>query len=255
MVSAAIGAASYLVIDRVLQFPRTRKASKRAVGVLWLGPVSLADARAATIEGIPLRVLSCTGDGKPSCRQQAESFRTGDGRVLPSLRRRAGLPEGPLLVCAFSAGGSFVKELLRHPADRAELAGLLLADATYTTEVDAQGKAKPLEIFATFAREAAMSGRLFVVTASSAPNVSVEKKGVVYPSAAATMEAMRPAIAPDNLWSRWGGTENLAGPFSGVQLGSSLVWLMNYAGQHAHAEHATKLAPQLMRHLVAPALT
>ncbi|WP_437601921.1 hypothetical protein WMF28_09945 [Sorangium sp. So ce590] len=101
------------------------------VAVAWLGPMSAAQVAGAELAGVPVVHRTCTGDGSPSCSQIADSWLDGDGRRLPGCRRALRLPAGPLVLTAFSAGGHIVKRLLADPRDRAEVAAVVLADATY----------------------------------------------------------------------------------------------------------------------------
>ncbi len=217
--------------------------------VLWTGPVSPQQVSGTGLAGVPSFFLPCKGNSSPTCRQLAAGWRS-EGRVLPRLRQELGLPPGRVFVAAFSAGGSAVKELLEHPADRAELAGVHLADATYTTDLDAQGRPLPIGVFATFGRDVLARGdQLFVVTASSNPNPSTERPGVVNPSAAATLAATRAAIASDARWSRR-PPKGLPPP--GASWSRGRVLLLDYGSSVSHQEHATQLARDVWRLVVTP---
>lgn len=219
-------------------------ARPRPVAVAWLGPVSAAQVAGAELAGVPVVHRTCTGDGSPSCSRIADSWLDGDGRRLPGCRRALGLPAGPLVVAAFSAGGHIVKRLLAHPRDRAEVAAVVLADATYTTEWTdrAQALAAPIGSLVDYAAEAAGGARLLVATASSAPNKQ-------HPTGAQTLAAIARAIGGRVRL----GEEALAGlPAPERSWGGGGVHLLDYGARYSHARHATELAPKVWAALVRP---
>jgi peptidoglycan hydrolase-like protein with peptidoglycan-binding domain len=137
--------------------------------VLWCGPVNLTQVPGATVPGAFARALPCTADGSPSCSQIADSWKDADGRRLPRLLQKVGRDEGAvgdLFLGAFSAGGSVIKRLLLHEADRAPIRAVLLADATYTDWASPGNPLAP-EGFVLFCLDALHGGKLFVATASA----------------------------------------------------------------------------------------
>ncbi|AUX43824.1 uncharacterized protein SOCE26_052790 [Sorangium cellulosum] len=209
--------------------------------LVWLGPVSAAQVAGADLPGVRTVHLPCTGDGRPSCGGLADGWLDG-GRRLPGLRRALRLPEGPLVLAAFSAGGHIVRRLCADARDRAEIAAVLLCDATYSTTRDAAGRVQPLPEIVAYGREALGGARLLVATASTSPNKT-------YPTGQQTLEAIRDAIAageagearapagvpaPEWTWRRGG------------------VVLLGYGGRHTHAAHATALARPLVEHIIRP---
>lgn len=242
-VAAGLGAVAFWALDRFA--PKLPPPA----ALVWLGPVSREQARGSALAGVPTAFVPCTGDGSPTCRQLLASWRRG-GRILPTLRAELRLPPaGRIFVAAFSAGGSGVKELLEHPADRRELAGVYLADASYTTDVDERGRPRPIGAFATFAREAIASGdQLLVATASANPNPSTQRPGVVYPSAAATLAATAGAVA-----ARWDPSAPPGIPAPVRTWRRGRVVFLDYGSRFQHGQHPTQLAPAVWSQLVAPA--
>ncbi|AUX28139.1 MULTISPECIES: hypothetical protein [Sorangium] len=216
----------------------------RPVAVAWLGPVSAAQVSSAELAGVPVVHRTCTGDGSPSCSQIADSWLDGDGRRLPGCRRALGLPAGPLVLAAFSAGGHIVKRLLADPRDRAEVAAVVLADATYTTEWTdrAQALAAPIGSLVDYAAEAAGGGRLFVASASSAPNKQ-------HPTGAQTLAAVARELG-SRVHAEEGTLAGLPAPERCWEGGG--VHLLDYGARYSHAAHATELAPKVWAALVRP---
>ncbi|WP_437638365.1 hypothetical protein [Sorangium sp. So ce854] len=216
----------------------------RPVAVVWLGPVSAAQVAGAELAGVPVVHRTCTGDGSPSCGQIADGWLDGEGRRLPGCRRALRLPAGPLVLAGFSAGGHIVKRLLADPRDRAEVAAVVLADATYTTEwADrAHALAAPIGSLVDYAAEAAGGARLFVATASSAPNKQ-------HPTGTQTLAAVA-----RELGSRVRVEEDaLAGlPAPERRWEGGGVHLLDYGARYTHAAHATELAPKVWAALVRP---
>jgi len=216
----------------------------RPAAVVWFGPVSRAQIAGASLGNLPLFVRSCTGDGKPSCSAIADSWKDADGRRLPGLRRALRLPAGPLVLAAFSAGGHLVWRLLEHPLDRAEVAGVALADATYTTRWVSQGEAAPIASLVAYAQEVARDpSRLFLATASTAPNKT-------HPTGAQTLEAIVRAaeLRPLEALPRLGNVPAPARSWGGGRT----VLFLDFAATRSHAEHATDLAPALWGSFVKP---
>mgnify|MGYP002139378610 CR=1 FL=1 len=183
-----------------------------------------------------------------SCAAIADGWRDKDGRRLPGLRKALGLPEGPIALAAFSAGGHLVRRVLEHPADRAEVLAVALADATYTTTwADPKTrKAAPIEAFVAYAREAGAAGRIFVATASSAPNKQ-------HPNGAEVLAAIAEAAGA----SRIAGEGELPVSVRGLP-GARRGWalpgatFLDYGAAFGHDAHATKLAREVWARLVNP---
>jgi hypothetical protein len=219
----------------------------RPAAVVLLGPVNLQQMR-GELPGVPTFVLTCTGNGHPSCGEQADAWKDAQGRRLPRMRAALKLPEGPLVLRAFSAGGHVVRRLAEHPADRAELAAVQLADATYTTERRGQGAA-PIPSLVELARDAADARLVFVATASATPNPSTVTPGLVHPSGAQTLEAIRAELERPVAETVLSGV-----PEAERAWRAGLALFVDYGARYSHGEHATVLAEQMWRALVAPAL-
>lgn len=224
------------------------------IPVCWFGPVSRQQARPSVPEGHQLAVLGCTGDGSdggPRCQDHADFMKDAAGLRVPALRRRLKLPGGPFVTAAFSAGGQVIKRLALHPEDRHQLAGVYLADATYTTTWKVPAKeagVDPItEGFVLFAELALETGRPFVATASTGANRS-------YPNGAQTLAAIRAAIE-----ARTGRRfvdasadpmlEGLREPVRADRLGPILF--VDFGAAYQHGEHATVVAPVLLPRMLA----
>lgn len=173
------------------------------MSTLWAGPVSMAVAKRAAVGEITL--VQCTGDGAPTCAERAASFSGGPFEAL----------------CAFSAGGSFLKrraDLLAHARV------LYLADATYTTTNGVQEAP-----FAEYARRAADGECLFVATASAFANKQ-------HPTGEQTLRMIQ---------ERAGLDSDHAGHAHFFYRGFSIP----------HAAHATEFAPELWEEIVVPFLS
>lgn len=169
---------------------------------LWCGPVSMAVAQRASEGDVSL--VQCTGDGSdggPTCGVRSGTDMQGESFEV---------------LCAFSAGGSFLK---RRPDLLRNAKVLYLADATYTTTNGAQEAA-----FAEFASRAKQrSGVLFVASASTFANKD-------FPNGDETLHMIEDAI---------GGA---GGDAHFIYRGTEIK----------HAEHATKLAPEMFDSIVRP---
>lgn len=115
----------------------------------------------------------------PICSDIAWSFHDADGRSLPTMASRSGVPADELadvFLGAFSAGGKVVRRLLLDPRDRARIRAVLLSDATYASWRDKAARI-PLvqDQLVRFGAElsSGTSGQLFVATASPSPNGSM----------------------------------------------------------------------------------
>ena len=230
--------------------------------------MNLAQVKGAELAGVPSFNLTCTGDGSPSCGQIADSWleadaraaeafadqwKGADGRRLPAMRRALKLAGGPVMLAAYSAGGHAVRRLLQHPADRAEIVAVYLADGTYTTEwTDRQkGQAKPIREFVEYALEAARGDHVFVATASSSPNKT-------HPTGSQTLDAIRRELEARGVH---GSTAPLAlaGIAPTIPPEPERTWragrvaLLDFAGRFTHQAHATEVAPRLLPLLVSSA--
>lgn len=245
-----------------VEFPRVVRPKPAAL--IWLGPVNLSQVQGCELAGVPSFNVTCTGDGTPTCGQIAESwtvaegaaaadaadrFRDGAGRRLPGMRRALRLPEGPLVLAAFSAGGSAVKRLVAHPADREEVAAIVLVDGTYTTEwADKRaGLAAPIPSLVEYAKSAARGERLFVATASASPNKN-------HPTGAQTLAAIAAAAELPELKDSAGNRKVLPlgyrrPPAITWQKGDA--WGFDFASAYTHGGHATELAAEVWPRLVA----
>lgn len=156
---------------------------------------------------------------------------------------RSGCP-GPLVLTAFSAGGHTVKRLLADPRDRAEVAAVVLADATYTTEWTdrLQALAAPIRPLVDYAAEAAGGARLLVCTASSAPNKQ-------HPTGAQTLAVIARELG-NHVRAETNALPGLPAPERRFSGGG--VHLLDYGGRFSHAAHVTALAPQVWAALVRP---
>lgn len=232
--------------------PRWYETSPTAppAALVWSGPANAAQvgsARFPAAWGVPTEFETCTGDGSPSCGQIADGWKDQEGRRLPALRRALKLPaSGPLVLAAFSAGGHLIRRVLEDERDRAEIAGVVLADATYTTEWESKkaGRAAPIPSFVLYGRDVLREpGRLFVATASTWPNKE-------HPSGVQTLEAIARALdlpevnpgvvrfskSPDRVWR----------PTSGG------LAFFDFSRTYSHAGHATELAREVWAELVIP---
>jgi peptidoglycan hydrolase-like protein with peptidoglycan-binding domain len=219
--------------------------------VFWFGPVNLTQVPGATVPGAYARALPCTADASPTCGQIAESLLDGGGRRLPRLARRLGRDEGTLgdlFLGAFSAGGSMIKRLLLHEADRAAVRAVLLADATYTDWASPGNPLAP-EGFVLFCLEALRGGKLFVATASS----SSPGNNRTLPGGAQTIHAIRrevearsgrmfePYELPEGIHQR---------PVAAFRLGD--IILADYQTSIPHGAHATSLAAPIWQKILLP---
>jgi hypothetical protein len=120
--------------------------------------------------------IPCVGDhqaGKAHCPTVANGWLDGAGRRLPKMLAALGYTEdqvGHIYLGAFSAGGSIVKRLLEHPADRARIRAVMLADASYSSGGTA-AHPEPVEGYVRYALDLLDDPtRYFLATASASPN-------------------------------------------------------------------------------------
>lgn len=231
--------------------------ASRGTHVVWFGPVNGMQVKGATAADATPHFVTCTGDGsdgQPTCGARAEAWIDPGGRRLPGLCKRLKVEEQDvdrLYLGAFSAGGQCIKRIATHPEDRAKIHAILLSDATYTTEwLDPKkGTTKPIEGFLRFALDCLSDGRLFLATASSAPNKT-------HPSGSQTLDGLRRGVeaaaeatfedaASDPIW------QGLRPPAGAWRLRN--VIFADFGGAYKHGEHATALAPVLWPRAIASA--
>lgn len=213
----------------------------------WLGPVNLQQVSGAVIADGPTYNLTCTGDGSPTCGAIAEGFTDGDGRKLPGLLASFGAdPSEQVALAAFSAGGSVMKRMCLHPADRAQLRVVHSADASYEATA---GTHAPVEGYARYMQDALTDPtKLFVATASANPNKS-------YGSGIEIITATRQLVE-----QRTGQQFVLGGALPGVDPQPAQLWRLGPHGNIwiaeypsvPHGQHATLLAPQIWAGLIRP---
>jgi len=221
--------------------------------VVSFGPVNRSQWKIQDPPGLPIHEVTCTGDGHPSCGQIADAWKDAQGRRIPNMRKALKLPPGRLLLRAFSAGGHIVRRLAEHPEDRRDIAGVLLADGTYTTAWADQkrGIAAPIESLVALARDAAAGELLFVSTASATPNPSVEHPGTIYPSGAQTQRAIVAELAKD-LSATHPELPGLSAQVSLFGAPEAGAWFLDFGSAYAHGEHVSRLAQPVWAALVEP---
>jgi len=140
----------------------------------WTGPVSYAQTKDAIVPGSEHKVIECRGsDFTPLCRDLSASLLDVNGRRLPNLLIRLKVDVAhmrDLVLSAFSAGGSFLRGVVSHPADRAMIRAVMLADATYA---DWGNDKKPMisQDWLNWGYELANgANKLWVATASPIPD-------------------------------------------------------------------------------------
>lgn len=203
------------------------------VSTIWIGPVSKAQAQQADAS-----FVTCTGDGNPTCGQMADAR----GGSLRSLAAELGIlvdPAPRLVLRAFSAGGSAVKRYLDNDDSRSLVLAVTLADGTYETS---SGYVSPG--FLKYGVESAGGGKLFVATASSAPNKT-------YGSGEQVLANLQAAI--ERQTGQTFQRVTVEGLGDGWRLGG--CWFFPVGSAYQHAEHATRLAPIVWTQIVLPFLS
>jgi hypothetical protein len=142
----------------------------------WTGPVSYELTAGAVVPGTTHKVIECSGATKlPYCKDVSASMLQGSRR-LPSLLTKLGVDEGePIILAAFSAGGRFVRELVTSPEDRAMVRAVMLADATYSDGLDAQGRPTVNQDWVSFGAYCADPGNGTLWVATAGPNANYGK--------------------------------------------------------------------------------
>jgi len=177
---------------------------------IWWGPVNGQQVPLATAGG-DRTFMTCTGDGNPTCGQQADALVDADGRHLPNLLARLGLPpDDEVAAACFSAGGS----------------------------------GAPPEGFVLYGLDCLAGDRLFVATASGAPNKQ-------YPSGIQTLRAIEDEIA-----ARSGVSFEEGGELPGLpppeRLARAGGIIFCYYPQFGHGEQATKLGGPVWQNVIEP---
>lgn len=227
--------------------------------VCWFGPVSKPQIAPSIPNGVELRVFGCTGDGKNGnrkCPDEADRWKDEHGRYLPRTLHALGADDkiAPWLA-AFSAGGQIVKRVLAHEADRAQVAGVYLADATYTATWSIPGLAAaldpPLEALVRYALDAVKDGRWLVATASGYANVP--RPGLIYPSGSQTLGVIWKALE-ERLGEPLADASHdalLEGLRAPVRAGRHRnVLLIDFGQVYKHGDHATEIAALLLPRLI-----
>ena len=217
--------------------------------LVWFGPIMAKDVKASVPDGFALHVVNCIGDVRPGfarCSELADRWYDRDERRLPGLRKRLGLaPDARPFLAAYSAGGQCVRRLLLDPRDRAELAGVYLADATYgawaspgVVAVDALQEAT-----VAMAVECARDGRPFVATTSA------HVPGGGGPSGTEVLARLLAEIEAGlgrSLTRLDVDDAVLAGLPTSRAWRCGSVLLVDFGVAVPHVEHATKIAPALL---------
>jgi len=218
--------------------------------VVWAGPVYLQQVDGAWIPGSAVYNWQCKGDQTPPCRVQAESLKTSDGRHLPALLSHFHEPVElgtRVFLAAFSAGGSFIRTMAKHPSDRAMIRAMHFADATYTS-YDGAGNVRPNPDMVDLVKHFAESpSQLLVATSSSRPDRN-------NPSATQTLQATRAAVE-----QALGKTFEKLDHFYGVEPAPVAVYrlgnviLAEYGDDPlGHGGHATMIGRQVWDKIISP---
>lgn len=142
--------------------------------VVWAGPVNLQQAAGATVPGAQNYNWQCKGDGNPPCHQMALALADDYGRKLPRMLDHFGESldaSKRVFLGAFSAGGTFIREMAKHPVDRGSIRAMHFADATYSGSYGGDGKAVPnADMLDLVCETVDDPGRLIVATSSTSPN-------------------------------------------------------------------------------------
>jgi hypothetical protein len=226
--------------------------------VLWLGPVSSAQVRAATLPDADRFIViggGCPpGQGDPSCQgssyfaQLADKYFDGQ-RYLPKLLKSKGIDpqDVELYIGSFSAGHGAVKKFCMSPDDRALIAGIALADSTYCAWPNKVPQFA--EGYVRYCVDAVTRPKLFVATSSA----SVDPAGNT-PAGDQCMLAIKAEVEKRTGMqfseaTHWPASITPA-PVKIYQLGNCI--LADLGSRLTHPQHATLLAPQVWSDLVAP---
>lgn len=222
------------------------------VNLAWIGPIDAKQIVGSVPSGAALSVFTCTGDGSGGtirCQDRADKWLDGTGRRLPRGRENMKIGPGPVWFAAFSAGGQIVKRFGLNALDRAEIAGMYLADATYTAKWARPREAAVDDVlkgFVLYALDVLHDGRPMLATASSSPN----KKA---PTGEDTLAAIEKDIETHSGQTFEDASSDpiftgLRPPVRARRLGSILF--VYYGDHYKHAEHATEIARVLLPRLI-----
>jgi hypothetical protein len=158
------------------------------------------------------------------------------------LRKVTSLDGSPLILRAFSAGGSAIKRYLDNDDSRALVTAVTLSDGTYETE---PGMVAPG--FLKFALEAVDGSKLFVATASGFGNVTGGPRAM---TGEQTLATLRTAV--EQASGKKFEPVSVPGVGEGYRLGGNFFFELGTKWQHA--QHATELGPIVWTQLVEPFL-
>jgi len=239
--------------------------------IVFSGPVNAMQVGPmATLPGAQRSFVVCEGrviPGQQTCAQIGNGLMSG-GQMLPSLLQKARInptTAGDVFLAAFSAGGSLVKQVLLQAADRANIKGVVLHDATYSSW---NGGSTPAPIapdgFVLWALDCLAGSKLFLATASATVNTPHGAAGPSLPSGSQTLAAIKTAIEQRSgvtltdprasSTSGFGALGALADlPVQPVNLWTyGGVILMDYGTLLSHRDHANKLASPVWQDIVTP---
>jgi hypothetical protein len=226
--------------------------------VLWLGPVSSAQVRAATIPDADQFIViggGCPpGGGDPSCQGStyfsnlAEKYFDGQ-RYLPKLLKSKGLDPNnvELYIGSFSAGHGAVKKFCMDPADRAIIQSVALADSTYCSWPNKVPQFA--EGYVRFCVDAVTKPQLFVATSSSNQDPAGNTPAGDMCMMAIKAEVEKRTGLQFSESTHWPASITPQ-PVKVYQLGNCI--LADYGPRLTHPQHATLLAPQVWSDLVTP---
>jgi hypothetical protein len=226
--------------------------------VIWIGPVSSAQVRAASIPDADQFIViggGCpAGQGDPSCQGStyfsnlAEKYFDGT-RYLPKLLKAKGLDPNntELYIGSFSAGHGAVKKWCMHPDDRALIKSVALADSTYCSWPNKVPQFA--EGYVRMCVDAVTKPQLFIATSSSSQDPAGNT-----PAGDMCMMAIKKEVEKRTGLKFSESTHWPAGispqPVTAYQLGNCI--LADYGPRLQHPQHATLLAPQVWPNLVTP---
>jgi hypothetical protein len=219
--------------------------------VIWTGPVNLSQVDGAWLPTSSNHAWPCKGDGTPPCRVIAESLADANGRRMPALLAHFNEPvelSTRVFLAAFSAGGSFIRTVAKHPDDRAMIRAMHFADATYSSGYDAEGKAIPNPDMVDLVSHIAESrGKLLVATSSTRPD-----RG--RPSATETLRSTRLAVEK-KLGKEFRRLDHFYGiepaPVAAYQLGNVIFGEYDDAPLY-HGGHATEIGRKVWENIIVP---
>ena len=205
--------------------------------VLWCGPVSAANLASAKWSSRPDVVTVNKGAGgsvgsDAFAKLGAELRAANDGSVLRGL-----VPDGPVVVCGFSAAHGLIESILSSDEDLDRVVAVGAFDAYYTNAAK-----KPKPGYLRFAELAASSSRRMVLTSSHVA-------GPTYPSGADATAALLASLelAPIPL-------EDVPPARCDAGAGRGALRWYTYADRSelakSHVQHATILAPHFAPELV-----